>query len=316
MIFPADTAHRIEYRLVVLLVLLVVFLEFTLRHFEDTLSGNINHIFNIPHLVTQFDDRKADYGLIFMGNSLSNNALDIPYVEQAINSAHSGQTKVLKITPDATSISDWYCLYHNTLEPMKNPPDTLVIGFAWAQLADQHPVEARRLGGFFCGLNNIPDLSDTELHQHQKWLEFLAGKISHVYVNRERIRNRILSTVIPHYKEVTQSLNQTEEARDSSGPETKQWYSYHLLKKLDLQLKRHGTRLVLMAMPVINPYQVDQRLIETANNLDISILDLRNAPGISRDLYKDPIHLNEAGRKIFSKLLIDDIAPEIRTKTL
>ncbi|MCW9014613.1 MAG: hypothetical protein OQL06_12590 [Gammaproteobacteria bacterium] len=290
-----------EKRVILGLFSILIVIEFSVRIFEDRLSGNLDHIFSIPQIVSQIDQFQKNSSIVFLGNSLTNNAIDSAIVESTLYKNLNSPVHALKVTPDGTAISDWYCIYNNRFNELKQAPTYMVIGFAWGILSDQYPNNPSRLGGFFCDVDDIDDLSVTGLTNHQQLLRFIAGATSHVYVNRERIRNRILDMLIPNYKMITQKLNQTEESRENTRDARESKYTYLLLERMITSMQSKGTQLILIAMPVIEPYEVDEVLVRLTNKMQIPILDLRDTRYITDDMFKDSIHLNEKGRLKFSQ---------------
>lgn len=294
---PQVKNSRDEIKVLVTVILVILALEATIRLFEDKLSGNINHIYSIPSIASKINQSKNEASILFLGNSLTNNAIDTAVVNSTINHNIDNNITSYKITPDGTALSDWYCIYKRHLHLLNNKPSYIIIGFAWDQLSDQYPVDPIRLGGFFCNNSDVNDLSDTGLTKHQQLLRFFAGSISHVYVNREAIRNKIQDMLIPHYKEIAQSINKP--TNRTSLQDDKDQKSYHLLTRFINSIKSTGVNIAIIAMPVTNIYSLDNNLTETVKALNIPLLDMRN--NIKSTMFKDSIHLNNIGKLEFSK---------------
>ena len=296
-----------EFKTIIGLIIIIILIEITVRSFEERLSGNIKHIYSIASITSKISNNNSS--LVFLGNSLTNNAIDLNLIESSINSINNQTIQALKITPDGTALADWYCIYQNKIHSGSNHPSTIAIGFAWGLLSDQQPINPTRLGGFFCNADDISHLDDTGLTNHREILRFLAGSMSHVYVNREAIRNKVLESLIPHYKTITQNINQQENDNHNTVQDEKNQYTYSLLTKLINSIKSTGNKVILIAMPVIEPYHLDDKLLEATNNLNVPLLDLRNTRAISNDMFKDGIHLNSIGGTKFSIQLAKLISP-------
>ncbi|BDD87621.1 hypothetical protein [Desulfofustis limnaeus] len=293
-----------EYRVLLLVGFMLVAVEGGVRLVEGHLSGNVNHILEIPAIVRQVEQARNDENtLVLLGNSLLNNATDEAVLRALLPMVAS--SALAKITPDGSALAEWFCVYNNHLAAA-HVPDVLVIGFAWAQLSDQFPINASRLGGFFCGIDDSDRMGATGLTDHRNYLRFLAGKVSHVYVNRELIRNRLLSTVIPDYEIITQRLNSEERQRGGPGRTV---YTYSLLTDLLASMHDAGTRVVLIAMPVQTPYQIDEGLLRETERFGVVLLDYRNLFNADEAVFADPIHLNSKGSKRFSTVLAGDLKP-------
>lgn len=297
---------RREIALLIALLLILVGLEIALRTTEAQLSGNLNHIKEELPAIGQLPSR-----VLFIGNSLTNNAVDPARVAQALY-PQADPASVQKMTPDSTALSDWFCIYQNAVQngpDPQTPPKIIVIGFAWAQLSDQYPVNAARLGAFLCRPADLGPLSVTALSEHENFLAFFAGSASHVFVNREAIRHRLLDLIVPKYKDVTQALNRNPgaNAEATAAPH----YSYQLLTTLAQRVQQAGSQLYLVAMPVQSPYPLDPALLETVRGLNLKLFDMRQVQGIDLDMYEDSIHLNRTGQQRFSTAIAQRLATAI-----
>ena len=223
------------------------------------------------------------------------------------------QTEFVKITPDGTAPSDWYCIYSNNIARDRFGKDTVIMGFAWAQLSDQYPVNPSRLGGYFCRPDNIQGLADTALIEHDNLLAFFAGTASRLYLNREAIRNRLLDFVIPNYQVITQQLNKPpeQESTGGAGQDRSTAYTYETLKRLSQHIQTRGGTLILVAMPVQHGYALDPGLIETIRQEQITMIDMRSLAEGRTGLFEDSIHLNSTGQKVFSNQLAEALFQHI-----
>ncbi len=302
----SDPSLKYELWVVLLLCCILSITEFGLRSAEANLSGNLRHVNQIPDIASKLNaDTPA---VLFLGNSLTNNAIDLQAFNRPYSILHGAAPRsVEKITPDGTSLSDWFCIYRNFIGTQQNPPKVVIVGFAWAQLSDQYPVNSARLGGLFCSLGDVPELAHTGLARYENILTFTVGAVSHVYLNREAIRNRALDLLIPSYRDVSQAINaeSNQGGDDSAAIPGSRHYTYATFRRFSELVTRAGTRLVIMAMPVQNAYEVDPTFLTVIERYDVTLIDLRHMPGLDASQFKDPIHLNALGRKIFSRTLAE-----------
>jgi len=294
---PQNPRH--EVWLILALVGMVIFLETALHLQAARLSGNIQHIRQIPHIASALSEKPGS--LLFIGNSLTNNGIE-PSVFRSLPT-RPPFSAVGKVVPDGTALADWYCIYQNRFAGLANPPQAIVVGFAWYQLSDQERTNPSRLGGFFCSVPDIGTLVETGVFDHNQVLDFLAGAISQVYVNREAIRNRVLDSLVPDYRAIAQSLNVNPDVQPGSNQKNKPETSYLLLARFSKLVHQSHSKLIVVAMPVQNEYEIDAGLMAATTKLGIVLIDMRQTPGITHDLFLDPIHLNETGRMKFSAAL-------------
>lgn len=176
----------------VLLTLFIVLLvaETLLRLVESHLSGNVAHIQEIPELSAQYD-QYSEPGILFLGNSLSNNAIDAPLFRSEMDEQGVVFSVIEKIVPDATTIWSWSCILRNRIFELDNKPNTVFIGFAWNQLSDQSRLLPTRLGGFFCTNTDLMHLAQQARVSSAEIGEFLTASTFRMFTHREIIRNRV-----------------------------------------------------------------------------------------------------------------------------
>jgi len=281
--------------------------EIAIRALETRLSGNIAHMRAIPEIAKELDAADGARVLI-LGNSLINNAVREQRFAGLIDGAGLGPTEVREVTPDATSLWDWHFIVRNSFVEPSRVPDAIVVGFAWAQLEDRFPPRPSRLAGFFCDLDDLGELYGMGMRDFGDVSEFVVGKASELYVDREAIRNRTLDAAIPAYRRFSQELNEAGEARSSGagGMATPARYT-RLRRFLDMATEA-GARVFVVAMPVTRPYDVDPELARTVESAGHRMLDFRDLPGIRPDMFIDPIHLGDEGAEVFMARLAPEIA--------
>lgn len=292
-------------RTLLLVLLAVVASEVFLRSSEDMLSGNIAHINQIPRLVADFDS-SSDTSFVFLGNSLTNHAIDLPLINEQLQANGVPLGDSIKLVPDATTIWSWNCVVDNQFMKNSVTPGVVVLGFGWNQLSDQSRILPTRLGAFFCSagdlltINRLKNLSSAEAG------EFLTASALRTYAHRDTIRNRALSTVIPHYQSITQMMNSQQRDRQDS---TEQLYSYTVLNSLIDNLANTNSKLIVVAMPVRdNPYNVEEGLLTALAKREVPLLDYTNLDQIDSNSFLDDMHLNSKGGAVLSTHLAKDLA--------
>lgn len=290
--------------LVVALLLSLAGMDLTLRFIAPYLSDNLRHIASLPALAQDAGNRND---LVFLGNSLTNNGVDAELIDAALP-----DRGVTKLVPDGSSFWEWYCtLKHQVLEVETNPK-LLAIGFAWQQLSDQSRQDPTRLGAFFCTLGDIPTLSRYGMDSIGTISEFITAKLLHTFALRNTLRNRLLDLLVPDYREFTQEANllaRDMAANNGTGVNPTSTHSYEEFTALVTALEGRGTRIVVVAMPVRDRYELDAPLLSMLKQTGISLLDYRALPGIDDNSYLDSMHLNTQGSRVLTHRLIQDILP-------
>jgi hypothetical protein len=297
----------IETRVVIAVLALIALVDVGLRLTDSRLSGNLAHVEAIPGIVA--DAGKPDSRtLLVLGNSLTNNG-----VAPDVVNARLGDLTVAKVTPDATDLWDWQCLLdHQVIERDNVQFDTVVIGFAWHLLSDQSRVDASRLGGLYCKLGDLGRANDVGLRNSGDIGEFLAAKLLRTYAIRDTLRNRFFKMSVPHYVEFTQNTNSARGGAAAEKPAAQaEHYTYETFAGLVQRLGSKGTRVIAVAMPVQQPYELDSTLLSLKERGVLEVIDLRKLPGIEPGHYLDGIHLNTTGQQILSRALAEDLAAEL-----
>jgi hypothetical protein len=302
-----------EARVVVALLALIALVDVGLRLTDSRLSGNLAHVEAIPNIIAAAGQPERR-SLLVLGNSLTNNGI----APEVVN-AHLPEMAVAKVTPDATGLWDWQCLLdHQVVQRSDVQFDTVVIGFAWHLLSDQSRVDASRLGALYCELGDLAHARGVGLRNSGDIGEFLAAKVLRTYALRDTLRNRFFQVSVPHYVEFTQATNSaragvTEHPTPQAA--STETYTYQTFSGLVDRLKRKGTRVILVAMPVRQAYAVDPELHSLRDRGVLELIDLRQLPGIEATHYLDGIHLNSTGQQILSRALAENLAAELLSAT-
>jgi hypothetical protein len=301
-----------ETRVVLALLALIVLVDVSLRLAESQLSGNLAHVAAIPQIVADAGQPEHE-SLLVLGNSLTNNGVAPQIVAEELP-----ELAVAKVTPDATGLWDWQCLLeHQVVQRPEVQFDTVVIGFAWHLLSDQTRSDASRLGALYCRMSDLAAPSAIGLESHGDIGEFIAARVLRTYALRDTLRNRLFQVAVPNYIQVTQSGNGraglAEKAPSKSAPEVK--YTYRTFTSLVKRLRSEGTRVIAVAMPVQDGYQLDSQLQSLDDRGTLEVIDLRDVAGLQDSHFLDGIHLNSAGQHILSRVLAEDLLDELSNAT-
>jgi len=302
-----------ETRVVFALIALIALVDVGLRLTDSRLSGNLAHVEAIPKIIAGAG-RPEQTSLLLLGNSLTNNG-----VAPAVVNAALPNVAVAKVTPDATGLWDWQCLLdHEVIERDDVQFDTVVIGFAWHSLSDEGRVDASRLGALYCNWSDLLRAPGVGLKNSGDIGEFMAAKVLRTYALRDTLRNRFFQMSIPNYVQFTQATNAARAGAATPSDKPSQQSEHHIYETfagLLGRLKNKGTRVIVVAMPVQEPYELDPELRSLQDRGALELIDLRKLPGIEPTHYLDGIHLNSNGQQILSRALADYLAAELFSST-
>ncbi|MCB2173662.1 hypothetical protein KQH41_00190 [bacterium] len=285
-------------------LLVIVALEVSLRQVERRLSGNINHIYQIREIAEEIRQESGVPRVLFLGNSLINEAVDTALLEKELGRP----VKVYKITPDGTTVWDWYFILNNEFFARGIYPDYLVVGFAWGLLSDQAERDPAELAAHFTRLADLPKLVGFGLGGIGEVSEYLLGTASRLFVYREMIRNRLLSSWIPNYETFVQQANFQENLESRPAADSFTADDFDLLHALIEQVDGAPMELMFVAMPVQNEYQLPAYLSSTLFD-ERNFVDYRDLFSGNTTVYKDAIHLNGDGQRLFSREMAAILKP-------
>jgi Na+-translocating ferredoxin:NAD+ oxidoreductase RnfA subunit len=290
---------KLSGRLVDISIIIVffVFLELIFRTASPLISGNIKQIYEIPSIATEL--AKKNNAILFLGNSLLGNALDLTEFDKQANLNMSSY----KVVPDGTSLWDWSCIIKNNFINKEQLPKVVVIGYAWEQVK---PVPSR-LGGFFCSIRDLPNLTSLGMNSSSDVLDFLFSKVFRLYAMRETLRKRILDILIPDYRVQTQNINTERNQNKPLKYKKNIPENYQLLNAYLKMLVTNNIKPVIVAMPVMQHYELDKEFFKAVTHNGGIVLDYRELDGIENSMFRDPIHLNEQGNKVFTYHLAADL---------
>lgn len=284
-------------------------LDVGVRVFETRLSGDIANTKRFPEDVAELT-LASGKRVVAVGNSLIGDGFDSDIFMANWLQTNPGIGKAIKLVPDGSGIWDWHCVVHYQLGNAEAAPDLVIIGYGWDQLSDQNTLSLTRAFNSLCPAGAMRDFSALSGRIGiNDWLEMAAVKTSKLYAQREPIRHRVLQNLIPEYRRMTRQMN----ARAGAGagaegePATYVQRSYAALQRILESLSSNGTQVILVAMPVMKPYEVDPGLCDLIEGTKHLFLDMRYAVPSNKTLYRDNLHLNEAGARLFSETLATEL---------
>jgi len=270
---------RFSNRLVNIFLIIICFASFELlfREVAPLLSGNIKQIYAIPDIANEFT--KKNNSVLFLGNSLIGNAINLNSFDNQANL----NMPSYKVVPDATSLWDWTCIIKNNFINKERLPQVVVLGYAWDH---EEPVPSR-LGSFFCNMSDLPNLINMGMNRSSSIFEFLLSKLSRFYAMRETIRKRILDTLVPNYRTYTRAINNE--------------------RNKNTRVKHTNIKPEDVVMPITYDYDLDEQFFSTITENGGTVLDYRKLDAIDDSMFRDPIHLNQRGNKVFTSHLANDL---------
>jgi hypothetical protein len=291
-----------EFKVVAVVVGSLLLGELAMRGAGDRLSQDVAHLQSFPESAQALDAAAmdADVRVLFLGNSLTRYGVEIDTFDAAAEQVCRQRVAAIKVTPDNTAVADWFYAYQNFFAETGRVPDVLVIGFEHGHLRDAPSIHPQRLARFYCDAGDWEQLCERDLHGFEDRASFLLASQSALLSDRDRIERRALDLIIPGYQDGIQELNSRLKAarrRVESAP------TYDRLAELIDIARRDSVQVVLVAMPVPTPYELDADLVATAERTGAVLLDCREISELTREMFPDGLHMNAAAAEIFSRRL-------------
>lgn len=299
-------SFRTECKVLLVAVAVLLVAEVGLSLVEPHLSGNIRHIRTLPHAAEELKNSHGT-GFLILGNSLIDNAVNSESFTNTLIAKGINPVVAVKAIPDGTTVWDWYFLYKRFFLEHGAAPSVIINGFAWELLADQRGPNPSRLAAFFTKFSDLPELISLGMRDIGDIVEFALAQCSRLYAYRDLIRSRVLDLFIPGYRQYTQKLNAASNARGTAGNGQGLTQTYRVLHRLAEAARASNSRLVLVAMPVVVPYQLDSDLLAAAKSLGVELLDYRHLSFLDERSFVDPIHLGPAAGPRFGAYLADEL---------
>ena len=281
--------------------------ELGMRLVENRLSKDVAHLKSFEKIAADLNPYDADPGMrvLFLGNSMTRYGIDPFVFQQEFCKQSDRPIRSVKMNPDNTALADWDYAYRNFFSEEGRHPDVLVIGFEGGHLRDRPSNHPDRLARYYCDSDDWLRLMRFDLPSFEDRASFLVSSLSTMYSNRDRLQRRVLDAVIPEYRDSSQQLNrrQTSLAERTLPPPT-----YHRLKEFIDLVKSENVRLVLVAMPIAEKYELDPGLLELLKQEHVELVDARQVPGIVPEMFPDGIHMTEDASKLYTAYVADHLA--------
>ncbi len=242
--------------------------------------------------------------LAFLGNSLTERGVDAQLAAKEL-----GVTADMFVA-DASHINTWIWMMQREFWSRDLSVDLLVVHFYENGLEDGKRLEVGRLAQFFTTRDDWGELFANDVKTLDGRAEFVVSTVWATYAVRDRIKERVLD-LIPGYQDWLEASNQITFDHDralAAAHELKRVPTRHALERFLARAQAHHTKVLFVAFPTMNPYDVPDETIRTIRDAGMLYLDLRSVPELDRAAhYADDIHLNEAGRAIYTRRLVAEL---------
>ena len=279
--------------------------ELGVRVFERRLSVDAK----IPALSQKLVEGEGQ-PILVLGNSLVRDGVNTDILEAEMRAQGVGPARVERAYLMNTIINDWYYAFKHHFIDAGRLPGVLVVCFSRNHLEDasiQRPLVAR----YYSSPRDIPQIFADDVPDFDGRIDFLISAASASFTHRTNVQRRLLDILIPHYRESAARINDalTDEAIKRAGDYQP---TYHKLEEFIGMAEQRGVRVILVAMPLESPYEIDPRIKRTAETTGAAFIDSRMTEGLSKESFVDGMHMNSGGAAIYSRHLARQLADYLR----
>lgn len=311
----AAPAGRRFWLVMLVLAALLLALELGMRVLEPQLSLDIQHIREMPAVAASIREATGPT-VLFLGNSLTRMGVDLEVVGDGLDALGADQIELFALYPDDTTVLDWHHLLRSRVFGEGAVPDVIVIGFAYRHLVDLpvRPVQTYRLGRFFTDWSDLGELFEHDVTDLEDRVNVIVSKLSAAFANRERLSARVLD-MLPGYRESAQHINDVMIQTDTASlSEAATPPEFTVLARFAARVEEAGSRLIAVAMPTREAYELPAGQREALAAAGVELLDLRDLPGLERQHFADSLHMDAVGAEIYSAALARALAPHLPSR--
>jgi hypothetical protein len=292
-----------ETRVVLCLLALLGACEAGMRLYGSRLSKDVRHLEQFAEIAARISApaRPGETRVLFLGNSLTRYGVDVEEFTRAVAESGREAVRVERLMPDNTALADWYYAYRSLFADCGRAPDVLVIGFAGGHLNDAPSRHPERLARYYCRWPHLPELCRRDLLTVDSRAGFALAGLSSLLCHRDRIESRVLDLLIPGYQQGLQELNRRLLRETASPPPTPP--TFHRLRQLLTLARADGVEVLLAAMPVPEPYDIEPEVRQLADELGVRLIDCRRVPGVTPEMFPDGLHMDVRAARLYTRFL-------------
>lgn len=251
----------------------------------------------------------------FIGDSVTDR-VQLDLMQQAWLAATGNALATDKFIAYDSNLATWYWIADQFFWERDLRPDLIVVTYYHeVGLADSEPEDVSNLAQFFTDSGDRPELFANDVTTLSQRAEYLLSSTSLAFAMRDRIRDRTLGSFF-RYRPFARSVNEINFQREkgqSKGHEMEP-QTFHALRRFVARARQAGVDVCFVAFrprpeaagPV--DYEIPPEALRIIADAGMLHLDLREIEDLGADKYEDNVHLNEAGRSIYTQRLAQEIA--------
>ena len=238
-----------EWKVILLVLLVLGASEVFLRATETRLSHDLVHIYKIPRIAAKLAS-ESHPRVLFLGNSMTNCGIDESAFKEELLAKGVGPVSVVRVFPDNTQIAEWYYAFRRYFVNRGNSPDYLIITCKASHLEDEASFSVYGMARHWVDPQDFGEVFHADVTLFGDQVDFLMSRASVTFANRFRISSRILYTLVPHYANLARQMNVTRNQmrHEQFKAKAQNKPTYKRLGRMAKFAHEHGTHMIVVAM--------------------------------------------------------------------
>lgn len=286
-----------ERKVVLAILFFLILLEVVVRLGEGSLSKDIAHFAELPAAASRMAAVESEPTLLIVGNSLAREGIDAELVREK-------HPNVEFFYPDGSSVSEWEWGLKRYFFEKGAFPDRIWVVTGRSHLIDAS-VAPEKLGAYLVGKSDFWE-AFAKMQGHEEKLRFVIGKASHLFANRNRIRPLIGYRFFPGFEKAWPKLavaGLENQYRETSNGTLVPKSLGSLARLLDIS-KEVGSEVTVVAIPMLNSYEIPDAIQGLLKEREIRMIDLSHLEGIDATFFPDDYHLSPEGAVLATRALL------------
>jgi len=252
--------------------------------------------------------------IALVGNSTTQAGIDPPLLGELLGARWHAPVSVRMFAADGAGIDVIYWMVEHEFARQMLAPDLLIVTFYGNTLEDGERIEVGRLAQFFTDRADWRELCRFDLPSLSERADLLLSSLWMTFAVRDRIKERVLD-LIPGYKNTMSEVNAANFHHDQllDYPPRPTVTTHAALRRFVARQRARGIDVLFVAYPSKPPpgaevaYEISDEARRVIAQGGMRLLDLRRI-GLQPSDYRDNIHVNDAGRVVFTRHLSDALA--------
>ncbi len=319
-----------EAKVVLAVAAALLAMELVARPFEPRLSLDLAHIRGFDQLAERVG--KASNGgeeaspVLVLGNSLARNGVDAEVLTEGLRDAGMKEPRLVFMTADSTDIAQWLYGYRRYLDGPGAKPALVLLFTARSHLSDRRIQGPEAMGAYYVANGDVQSFLREDAGSLDSACSFLLGRVSRLFAARGRVRPLLFYNWVPGYEVAARQINQglgdgalaDEPPAHGSGEEVgevgevqpggeKSAQSFHRLERLIETVRESGVKLVIVTVPLPEPYRMPEAIREICRKNEVPISLVGESAWLPDGRFPDGYHLNPEGAAEFMEALSSEL---------